>query len=758
MLFGAHPMPVNEVEQQLQVEQVTRLTAGDGLLAKTLKGFESRPQQQMMMANVIEAYNHDRIALIEAGTGTGKSIAYLIPALIWASQFKERTVISTHTITLQEQLVNKDIPLLLKALNLQLKATLVKGMNNYLCLRKLEDAQTELRLFPSEEGEEIQKIEKHFQSSTEGSRGELPFVPSAAAWDRVGAESEACAHHECPYYQQCFFFKARRQASDAQILVVNHALLFADLARRAETNNYYDTAILPAYKRIILDEAHHIEEMATEYFASRLHRLELTRVLGKLSSDKYSKVQGKLPVLKEKLQVLFNKAPPREVSRIVSRLAIDLPALKQLLNEQIHQTFDCFANFIEHLKPLSQDENALPEHKLRILDEHRIHPKWKEEIIPQTTKLITALREYKQDIDGIESDLQSIENDRLQDQTKGTRLDIQSLLLRIESAIAFLDQFLQELKDPNKVRWIEMQRLKMITNIHLVDASLDVSKALVNFLFSKFSTIVLCSATLTTNQRFNFIRHRLGLTENMLSYREVAEHIYESPFNYQRHVLLVIPTDMPPPIHPNFNQAAYEHIWKAVQASRGNAFILFTSYTMLQNCYIALSKCFEEHGYTIFKQGDNNRQDLLKNFRKTNHSILMGTDSFWEGVDVAGDALRCVIIVKLPFKVPSEPIIQARTEAITLRGGDPFFEYTVPHAIVKFKQGFGRLIRNKWDRGCIVCLDNRIVTKGYGRLFLNSLPPCERAFGTSQNVYAKMADFYRKTYHLVKQNPFSRHA
>lgn len=753
-------MHTTENLPDLNTEQIVKLVQEGGLLPNAVKGFECRPQQQMMMRNVIKAYNEDLIALIEAGTGTGKSLAYLIPALICALQWKERTVISTHTITLQEQLVYKDIPHLLNILNLKLKVVLAKGMNNYLCLRKLEDAQTELRLFPSEESEEIQKIEKWSQSTVEGSRSELPFIPSMSAWDRVGAESDACPHHECPYYQQCFFFKARKQANDAHIVVVNHALLFADLVRRAETNNYEEAAILPVYKRVVLDEAHHIEEMATDYFADRLHRLELMRILGRLSTEKHQKAQGKLPMLKEKLQLLFNKTPPRDIASIVSRLTIDLPALRHILNEQIHQTFDSFADFVEQMRAnsgQSSEEGFSSENKLRVLQTHQASTNWNENISPQTNKLVATLKQYKQGIDSIETDLLLLDNDRIKEHTKGMRLDIQSLLLKIEAATQFLSTFLTQLQDPNKVRWIESQKLKTLTNVHLVDANLDVSKSLVNFLFSKFPTVILCSATLATNKKFDFVRQRLGLVESLLPQRKVTENIYDSPFNYQKQALLIVPTDMPSPQHPDFTEKAYEHIWKTIQASRGNAFILFTSYTMLRNCYEALGRRLEEQNYTVFKQGDSNRQELLNRFKKTNYSVLMGTDSFWEGVDVAGDALRCVIIVKLPFKVPSEPIIQARTESITTRGGDPFFEYTVPNAIVKFKQGFGRLIRNKWDRGCIICLDNRLTTKGYGKIFINSLPACEKVFATSEVIYPRMMDFYRKTYHLVKNNPVSIH-
>ncbi len=744
----------------LPPSQILKLIQADGLLSRALKGFEPRIQQQKMLVNITDAYNHNRIALIEAGTGTGKSLAYLIPALIWAAQFQERTVISTNTITLQEQLLQKDIPRLLEALNLKLKATLVKGMNNYVCLRKLNDAQSEISLFAADDHGEVETIHKWCQTAAEGSRSELPFTPTPATWERVGAESEACPRHECPYYQSCFFFKARRQAQDAQLLVVNHHLLFTDLVRRADTNNYTETSILPAYKRIILDEAHHIEDIATEYFANRLHRIELLRVLSRLAADKHAAAPGKLPLLKEKIQTFFRKAPPRDVAQIVQRLTIDLPALRHILHEQIHQTFDHFAQFIEHLKQpisavLQEESAAVIEKKLRLVTEHQAHPKWKENIIPHTQKLIDALKNYRQGLQSLDVDLKLTDNDRLLEQTKSLRIDIQALTLKLETATSLLNNFLAQWQNAHKVRWIEVNLLKNLINVHLVDADLDISKALVDFLFSKFPTIVLCSATLTSNQKFAFIRQRLGLTEQLLPQRVVTEHIYDSPFDYRKQALLAVPTDMPPPNHPDFNEIAYENVWKAIQASQGQAFVLFTSYTMLQQCYEVLSKRFEEFRYPLFRQGEESRQHLLNKFRNTDRAVLFGTDSFWEGVDVIGDSLRCVIIVKLPFKVPSEPIIQARTEAIVERGGDPFFEYAVPHAIVKFKQGFGRLIRHKFDRGCIVCLDTRLVLKGYGKLFLNSLPPCEKAFMNGNCLWPKLKEFYRQTYHFVKKNPFS---
>lgn len=731
-------------------EKILAILKPGGLLSQRLKGFEPREPQQKMALDVICAYNDNHIALIEAGTGTGKSIAYLLPALVAAVRHQERTVISTNTITLQEQLISKDIPALAAALGITVKAVLVKGMNNYVCLRKLEDAQSELRLYPPEEMAELDAISAWKRITVDGSRSTLPIAPSQTTWERVGAESDSCSHHECPHYQDCFFFRARRQANDANILVANHSLLFADLHRRAETNNYDSSCILPSYQRLILDEAHHIEDVATDYFAMRADRLELMRVLGRLSSEKHNKTFGKLPLLKEKIQSAFQNAPPTNLMSVISSLTIDLPGLRRQVQELIQESFHAVGLFAESQSPMAKDDGIPGDLKLRLLPEHCDNLSWKEEVVAQVRQLIETLKKYIQGLMSLEGSLKRVDNDKFQEQTKGVRFEIQALAMRLESIVQFLADFMNTPHDHNKVRWIETQKLRFTTNVHLVEARLNIAPALVESLFSKFSTVILCSATLSTNRSFAFIRQRLGLVPEMIPDRIVTESMYESPFDYQKQTLLVVPTDLPSPIHPSFNKAAVEKIWEAIHASRGNTFVLFTSYTMLQECYNALFDRMKDHKYHPLKQGEGHRNELLNKFKTIDYSVLFGTDSFWEGVDVAGDALRCVVIVKLPFKVPSEPIIQARTEALVKEGRDPFMEYALPSAIVKFKQGFGRLIRNKRDRGCIVCLDTRLVTKGYGKMFLNSLPQCEQIIAEGPQILERMRDFYRKTHHLTK--------
>lgn len=768
--------PKAKLKQQngLDIPKVLETLQPNGLLSQHLKGYEMRAQQQQMMRNVLEAYNNEEIALIEAGTGTGKSMAYLIPAMLWALQNNERTVISTNTIALQEQLLLKDIPLATKALNIELKAVLVKGMSNYVCLRKLEDTQHELRLLPLKETNEINQIEKWSQSTRDGSRSGLNFVPSPVTWERVCAETDTCNKSECPYFKSCFFFKARQRAQDAHLLVVNHHLLFCDLAQRMEndpddSNSNNNNGILPDYSRIIIDESHHLEDVATEHFASHVSRLEVMRTLARLNNERpiqtatdnqeskgENLANGKLPILKEILAKQYRRDPPREVSSLQSRLTLDLPGMRRDLILQTDSTFQSFGNFNQTLNlqaALSGEEDpAQSEKKLRLLPLHKTHPGWSKEIIPKATQLIETIKRYVHSLKALEEDLNLLKNEKLDEQSKGVRYDISALANRLNEAGLTLTDFIAETKSALSVRWIESQTVRAVQNVRLIDAHLDVSEILADYVFKKFATIILCSATLTTNRQFNFIRQRLGLTPELLSKRVITENIYNSPFNFQKQALFAVPTDIPSPLDPTFIPAAAEQIWQLVQASRGNAFVLFTSYSMLNACYQILAKRFSQERYPLLKQGDDNRQSLLQKFKSTDRSVLFGTDSFWEGVDVVGDALRCVIIVKLPFKVPSEPIIQARSEAILARGGDPFSEYSLPNAIVKFKQGVGRLIRNKRDRGCIICLDNRLLNKKYGRQFLNSLPDCQNVFAESAIVQQNMTEFYRKTYYLVAKN------
>jgi ATP-dependent DNA helicase DinG len=733
----------------VNIESALDVIGAAGPFAKSLNGFEVRQEQKEMMRNVLEAYQGDQVALIEAGTGTGKSLAYLIPALLWAKSTGERTVISTNTITLQEQLLQKDIPLILSTLNLSLKAVLVKGMHNYLCMRKFFETQQELLLLHSNEAEEMRKIEVWQENTKDGSRASLPFAPSSSVWEKVCAENDTCNRNACPYFQQCHFFKARREASEAQILIVNHHLLFADLVLRSDTDNFKDPAVLPPYTRIILDEAHNIEDIATDYFASRISQMDLMRLTARLAAEKKGETHGKLPLLRDKIAGHYRKEFSEEVKSILYRLNNDLPGLRRDLLHLSQELFGACFEFTQACTSSASEEQQ-GESKLRLLQYHHTHPLWEGKLIPYSKALCESIKKYALALVALTNDLKLLKNPALDELVKGICHEIIALSGRLMEASCAVERFASAPIPLEKVRWIELQQFKTMINTALVDADLDISKVLVEKLFNKFSTIILCSATLTTNKEFGFIRNRLGLTTEQFPDRAIREYIYDSPFDYQKQAIVAIPTDIPNPADPAFVHAAAEKIWQAVQSSQGNAFVLFTSYTMLKTCFEKLERRLKENRFHPLKQGDDDRQTLLSKFKTTNYSVLFGTDSFWEGVDVAGDALRCVIIVKLPFRVPSDPLIQARSEAISAKGGDPFMDYSLPQAIVKFKQGFGRLIRNRRDRGCIVCLDTRLITKRYGQLFLSSIPNCQQVFASGNDLQMHMKDFYRRTHFLTK--------
>lgn len=727
---------------RLDIEKVLRLLDPEGPISQRLKHFELRHEQRQMLSHLIEAFNKGAVALLEAGTGTGKSMAYLIPALLAAAIWKERVVISTHTIALQEQLVNKDLPLLLEALDLDLKVTLVKGMHNYVCLRKFDDILFEKQLLPIDQQELLSKTE-HASQNGIGSRAELPFNLPPHLWEMVSAEYETCNSAECPHFSRCFYMQARKNALDAQLLIVNHHLLFADLTARAETQKYNETALLPAYNYLICDEAHHLESIASDFFAAETSRLQLLKNLSKLTSEKHGKAHGKLPLLKEKVQTHFQGDFSRSISHLLNILTIDLPALRRDLLKVLSDTFEVIERF-------QNGHGIQEEQKLRILNHHYASKLWQETLQPQTLALASILKRYSLEISRLEGTIKDLDHERIQEACKSLLFDIKAYGKRLAQDAEYLEVFIKEPSAPGSIRWIESTTTKNGMNISCVDAALNIAEKLRNYLFNPFKTVILLSATLTTEGNFKFLRERMGLKSETLEGRPLIEAAYNSPFDFKKQALLIIPKDTPSPTDTSFLPKAQQMMWEAIQASHGNAFILFTSYGMLKECYQALEQKLKAERYFPLKQGDEGRQQLLRKFVENDRSVLFGTDSFWEGVDVAGEALRLVIIAKLPFKVPSDPILQARSEEILKRGGDPFYEMQLPEAAIKFKQGFGRLIRNKKDRGCILCLDSRLINKAYGQYFLKTLPPCGQAVIPSSEIMSTMRAFYKQTYYMTK--------
>ncbi len=715
-------------EKNSKQQLLDQIFSKEGLLSRFLKNYEERPGQKEMAQKILDAYEDESVALIEAGTGTGKSLAYLVPAAFWALKHQEKTVITTNTIALQEQLLLKDIPFLLKTLDIDLKACLVKGMGNYLCQRKLKELQDQPLLFSMEETKDVQAIEHWAEKTNEGSKSDISFPLAPGTWEKVAAEAEACNHVHCPHYKSCFFFKARKEAADSQLLIVNHHLLLADIEKRRR--NPTQESILPTYKRLVIDEAHNLEDIALESFAQKFDRIAFLRLLAKLHSESHSE-RSRLNLLRQELSSM-SVIPPL----LLQKIEIDIPAQKRTCQTQLEETIVELARFFETIETARPSfKNREP--KTRITEAVSENPVWKKIHVPALIKLSDEALRLSQMLKGVLGDLEEFKGAPIYEKLTFHLLEMQAISLRLELSSTFLEQFTQDVPRDKRVRWFESNG----TSVTLVDAALDISSLLNEHLFSQQLTSVLCSATIATARSFSFLKKRLGLDEEL----NLKEEIYESPFNYQERALFVVPTDLPLPTSPDFLPECIQAMAEAIEISRGSVFLLFTSYDMLQNCYRTLSNSGLSQRYPFLRQGDLPRHLLLEQFKKKEGSVLFATDSFWEGVDVPGEALRCVVIAKLPFAVPSDPLYEAYAQALEKDGLDPFSDYSVPQAVIKFKQGFGRLMRKKDDRGCVLCLDHRIVKKNYGKQFLHSLPPCKTAFLPKSEAFAEMRLFYERT-------------
>jgi len=718
-------------------DKLKQLLAPGGPISGVLSGFEVRPPQLEMIDTVSRAFNESKIALIEAGTGTGKTMAYLLPAIHWAVQNKDRVVISTNTINLQEQLVKKDIPLLKKILGFEFEAILVKGRSNYVCLRKVDELEADFAsLADEEETEELKTLIRWARQSKDGSKADLTFIPGLSVWEKLASESDTCTRSKCRHFRECFVNKARRNAVRAQILIVNHHLLFADLAIRQQTGSFEDAAILPPYECIIFDEAHHLENVATSYFGSRITRAGIIRILRRLHRQKRAIAKGYLLNVSNKLQSSDNIIPGDIQQKLLDKIFNAIIPNIENLSDMTDELMDFL---YEVLQRVDNNEESR-EKKVRLL------PPVVDKVFNQTV-LGEQFRDYIQAMKTLATDLNSLVSQikKLVQESEEDTWD--SLFINIEASaerVAAVADILHEVifkQDEENIRWIEAKPgYKNQNLLHFQVSPLHVKDMMKKAVLDVFDTIVMTSATLTTENSFDFISGRLGLTE--LSNDKKIFLQLQSPFDYAKQVVIAIPTDIPDPRHPAFASELADAIYRALIISRGRAFVLFTSYGLLQMIYRQLEGQLGAAGIRCLKQGTLNRHDLLNLFKQDTGSVLFATDSFWEGVDVEGEALESVIITKLPFRVPSEPVIEARYEAIEKNGGNAFLEYAVPMAVLKFKQGFGRLIRRKTDRGCVIIFDNRVVSKNYGKRFLGSLPECHQVIAPRQQVYSELDKFF----------------
>jgi ATP-dependent DNA helicase DinG len=722
--------------QRLAPEHAADLLAPGGVIAARLEGYEQRPQQMQMLEAVAAAFNDDTTLTVEAGTGTGKSLAYLLPAISWSLLNRERVLVSTHTINLQEQLIKKDLPFLTQHAGLECTTALVKGRGNYLCRRKAAQATAQGNLLVEDEHQrELTELLAWAKRTADGSLSDLPVRPRQEVWEHVVSENDNCLRARCPYYSSCFFYEARRAAAKADVIVANHHLLMADLALRDELGSYTQNAVLPPARRVIIDEAHHLEDVATNYFGTRLSYAAIERTFGRLRSLKHES-KGLLPALTMALESIDapDDQPAAEgaVRWIEERL---LPHRASLLVD----AEQCFTELLTGLEDMLGHEIAAGvDEKIRVVPSFCTLPYW-ERVESWLTRLGAALSAFAQDFDGVCDRLDQL-SEAAGKQVLFLGTELRALQGRVAEFGGALLTFVDD--DENSCRWIETRyRPRTGKSIAFNTAPIAVGPLLRKALFEQFPTVVLTSATMAVDQRFDYVHDRLGLSD-LSDHDRVRTLRVESPFDFEQQALLAIPRDLPEPNDPRYEAATHEVINETLRATQGGTFVLFTAYGALNRAMRALEPELRARGLTVLQQGDTNRHLLLRRFIDEPGAVLFATDSFWEGVDVRGDALRCVIITRLPFRVPTEPIEQARVEAITARGGNAFAEQTVPQAVIKLKQGFGRLIRSRTDRGAVVLLDSRIVRKPYGRIFLDSLPPARRLIADRRGVAAALQQFF----------------
>jgi ATP-dependent DNA helicase DinG len=706
----------------LEPDAVSDDLGPSGPIATALPRYEDRPSQRDMAAEVARLYNEGGVGLLEAGTGVGKSLGYLIPALRWAAANRERTVVSTNTINLQEQLVGKDLPFLAGALTDQkVRFALLKGWRNYVCLYRLEQARASgTALFDQGFASELASLETWATRTADGSLSDLPTAPRPEVWDEVSAEPDLCLRLKCPLYDRCFVFAARRTAAEADVIVVNHHLLLSDVAVRRVSQNWEDAAVLPAYRRLVIDEGHHLEDAAAAHLGSVATRRAVQRLLNRL--DRNGK--GLLNALAFRLGVGKDLLSAASLELVRVRLGPAVHAAR----DKSGVLFDLLDTFLlEAGKPV-----------VRLTDDFADHPIWKGGL---TRALEDTLGEIAMLQDGLSVVRERIESSGKLDETTTPLLNEMRAVGRRLQALG--DALCNGLRPPPgepSVRWVEVKGKERVVSVSSVP--LDLAPILREDLFKRASTTIVTSATLAADASFDFVARRLGVAVPEIRTRTGT---YPSPFLYRERAMLAVPSDAPAP-----NVDAAGHTARVVRmtldlaaASDGGIFVLFTSHRDLRHVAAELRARGVDRRWPLLVHGEESRDKLLRCFRDAGRAVLLGTASFWEGVDVPGDALRGLMIAKLPFRVPTEPVTAAHCEAIERRGGDSFNEYMVPHASLRLKQGFGRLIRTATDRGVVVVADPRIVTKGYGRRFMQALPPARRVVARWSDALPEIQEFYQ---------------
>lgn len=702
-----------DIPMSLDSDELAEILESGGAFSRYFEKFEPRQQQINMLRAVSDAFSEGHHMLIEAGTGTGKSFAYLIPAFHWAIQNGERVVISTNTLNLQDQLMQKDIPALEKVLGKELRATVQKGRGNYLCPRRVA-AMLDRGAADADEMRVLGKILVWIASGGKGDRAALALnLPKEReTWAHLSAENEGCRPNACPFNRnaQCPFCSVKEDAQHSHVVIVNHALLLADAV--------YANGVIPEYKYLVIDEGHHLESAATGAMSFRTTQGDINRLFQDLGSNQTGLMGRLLTNLRDDItEESFN-----DLNRIAENATEEIEEIRPLMLE----LFRIIAGFMEDIR--EGHPVTVYGQQLRITEDVRIRSGWDEvenawymaeekfgKILNETDRLSRRIEAF----DGEFSDVS------------------QESIGLFNGAVEKLSEIHEKLEElflkpgGNSIYWIEINGNNYTS---LCAAPLEVGPMIQQTLWYEKESIILTSATLATNRSFKYMRDRLCADE-------ADDLSVGSPFDYEHNVLLYLPKDIPDPNNPNMQIILERSLVKLCSAVGGRTLVLFTSYAQLKRTANAITAPLKEQGITVFEQGEGiSASSLLETFRKTEKAVLLGTRSFWEGVDIQGEALSVVVIVKLPFDVPSDPIIAARAESFE----NSFAQYSLPEAILKFRQGFGRLIRSKTDRGIVVIMDSRMMTKRYGADFLNSIPKCTRMVDSFLNIPKAAVDWLKK--------------
>ena len=705
---------------ELKTEELKDIVIGPyfeekGLLSKEFPQFEYRHEQYEMAKFIEKGINDSKKVIIEAGTGTGKTLAYLIPAIEWAKINEKKVIISTNTINLQEQLLSKDIPLVKKVLEHDFTYALLKGRGNYACLKKNDQLNHGelVDLSDLSEGQkgQMNSVIKWLDLTEVGDKAELPFDVENAVWEYFASEADLCTPAKCPHREACFFLKAREEKLKADVLISNHHLYFADLAIRKEAGFENDFSIFPNYDMVVFDEAHNIEKVARDYFSYEVSKYAFTKAMNNIYrvSRGSSKKLGSLQILKNFLKNSIKN--DKLLKEYTKRIDEELILKHNLLYER---TMDYFVKLMDIY--CSEGVNA----NIRLRPEQLAKNfKWQKELKPRQEEFFSAYISYIKELRKIAKEAKDYEDEA------GLIREFEKYVDRLDGF--FLNfRFILDFSDDNFIFWLSANPKK--NNIKLVATPLKIHNELDEVLYANLDHLIFTSATIAINDDFDYFKKSIGLTE------QTYEKAIHSPFDYDKQMKVYIPTDIPLPSDKNFLDEIRDFLVGIIKMSKGNTFILFTSYSTLNYTYYLIRDELENLGFDLFIQGMAPRNQLINMYKASNMPVLFGTDSFWEGVDVQGEKLSSVILVKLPFKVPSDPVVEAIIENMVKEGKNPFMDFQIPESIIKFKQGIGRLIRSKEDKGVITILDARLYKKQYGRLFIEAIPTKNINFSTRREI------------------------